>query len=367
MMAPTQRTRASNVDHGNGPDALSHHNNLAEHGPAADDGTGPFMTVDNKPVLHPAPQMHQSFAFTSAKEEEKAAEKLLANGSNTHITLSAIGFGLLALVTMLGVRIRRGLRPATALAGMEMQSQAQVSTVPHIFTVSPEAEAAIEEYLMAEQLAKIPGVSPLKNAPADYGFDPLGLSKVTSPAFGLVEDELLRTNSLRDAELRHGRLAMLAAAAWPIQELVHPSLAKLAGAPELLSDGRSPSVLNGGLTVGPVPIFLAFFAVAIGYLDVKAEETKAQVSAEDWIPGYYSFDPLNLVGGMSPLAIKNMQAKEINNGRLAMVAVLAYVVQEAQTGEPVISVSEQFFTPLIFYPWVQKVLTDAFGVSSFRV
>jgi hypothetical protein len=102
-------------------------------------------------------------------------------------------------------------------------------------------------------------------------------------------------------------------------------------------------------------------------LDVKAEENKAQVSAEDWIPGYYSFDPLNLVGGMSPLAIKNMQAKEINNGRLAMVAVLAYVVQEAQTGEPVISVSEQFFTPLIFYPWVQKVLTDAFGVSSFRV
>merc|ERR1719201_3226972 len=33
---------------------------------------------------------------------------------------------------MLGVRIRRGLRPATALVGMEMQSQAQVSTVPDI-------------------------------------------------------------------------------------------------------------------------------------------------------------------------------------------------------------------------------------------
>ena len=103
---------------------------------------------------------------------------------------------------------------------------------------------------------------------------------------------------------------------------------------------------------------------------------------------YYGFDPLNLVGGMSPLAIKNMQArfgvrntlhavdaparrlraqaKEINNGRLAMVAVVAYVVQEAMTGEPVTSVSEQFFTPIIYYPWVQHLLTDAFGIASFR-
>merc|ERR1719247_23089 len=68
-------------------------------------------------------------AFTSAKEEEKDAEKLLANGSNTPITLGAIGVGLLALVTMLGARMRRGLQPATVLAGMEMQSQAQVSNI----------------------------------------------------------------------------------------------------------------------------------------------------------------------------------------------------------------------------------------------
>ena len=60
------------------------------------------------------------------------------------------------------------------------------------------------------------------------------------------------------------------------------------------------------------------------------------------------------------------QAKEINNGRLAMVAVVAYVVQEALTGEPVTSVSEQFFTPIIYYPWVQHLLTDAFGIASFR-
>merc|ERR1719375_2680952 len=61
------------------------------------------MIIDDKPVLHPVPQ--------TTKEEENAAQKLLANGNNTPITLSAIGVGLLALVTMLGVRMQRGLRP----------------------------------------------------------------------------------------------------------------------------------------------------------------------------------------------------------------------------------------------------------------
>ena len=204
--------------------------------------------------------------------------------------------------------------------------------------VAPKASTARKGATLDDQLKKIPGVSPLKNAPADYGFDPLGFAKVSYPRFGLPADDVLRTNNLRDAELRHGRLAMLAAAAWPIQELVHPSLAKMAGAPELLSDGRSPSILNGGLVAGPVPAFLLATAAAIGYLDVQAEAKKAEYPAEDWIPGlgavslempyisperhrrgaqmddrcprrYYGFDPLNLVGGMSPLAIKNMQAR----------------------------------------------------------
>ena len=151
---------------------------------------------------------------------------------------------------------------------------------------APKASTTLKGATLDDQLKKIPGVSPLKNAPADYGFDPLGFAKVSYPRFGLPEDELLRTNNLRDAELRHGRLAMLAAAAWPIQELAHPSLAKLAGAPELLSDGRSPSILNGGLVAGPVPAFLLATAAAIGYLDVQAKAKKAEYPAEDWIPGF---------------------------------------------------------------------------------
>merc|ERR1719310_1125364 len=94
------------VKHGNGPDALSYHNNLAEH--------GPFTTVDDKPMLHPAIQVQDSMAFMPARgetsisnrnfdppkiasrEEKQAAQKLLANSNSSPISFSAIGIGLLS-------------------------------------------------------------------------------------------------------------------------------------------------------------------------------------------------------------------------------------------------------------------------------
>ncbi|KAK7247858.1 light-harvesting complex protein [Aureococcus anophagefferens] len=214
-------------------------------------------------------------------------------------------------------------------------------------------------------LSKIRGVFPGKSMPADYGFDPLGVAAID--VFSSDDDDYLRVKNYRDAELRHGRLAMLAAAAWPVQELVHPWLNKALDAPNLLSDGRSPSVLNGGLGDGPIPLALAFTAIMAGLLDIRAIDIKERTGYDKWIPGDYGFDPLNIVKGASPVAFKNMQAKEINNGRLAMVAVACYVAQEAATGEPIVALSEGLFTPIIYMPWFQHVMDTAFGISSFRV
>jgi len=52
----------------------------------------------------------------AGREEKQVAQKLLANNSYNPISLSAIGIGLVSLVTMLGVRLRRGLQPADGLA-----------------------------------------------------------------------------------------------------------------------------------------------------------------------------------------------------------------------------------------------------------
>merc|ERR1719207_346207 len=50
------------------------------------------------------------------REEMQVVQKLATNDSSNPITLSAICIGLLSLATMLGVRLQRGVRPATVLA-----------------------------------------------------------------------------------------------------------------------------------------------------------------------------------------------------------------------------------------------------------
>merc|ERR1719172_425106 len=49
-------------------------------------------------------------------DKKQAVQRLVTNNISSSISLSAIGIGLLSLVTMLGVRLRRGLQPATVLA-----------------------------------------------------------------------------------------------------------------------------------------------------------------------------------------------------------------------------------------------------------
>merc|ERR1719482_360975 len=46
------------------------------------------------------------------REEAQAVQKLLARERYSPIAFSAIGIGLISLVTMLGLRLRRGLQPA---------------------------------------------------------------------------------------------------------------------------------------------------------------------------------------------------------------------------------------------------------------
>jgi len=91
--------------------------------------TASHLTIaDDKPVLHPTTQ-GQDFDLP----------KTAANGNNTPITLSAIGVGLLALATMLGVRIVRGSRPATILAsgGADKNMEMKSDPVPGRFEWDP--------------------------------------------------------------------------------------------------------------------------------------------------------------------------------------------------------------------------------------
>lgn len=211
--------------------------------------------------------------------------------------------------------------------------------------------------------------------PGDYGFDPLGFCDkdvFLSSATDKARDPALIVADYRDAEIRHGRLAMLAALGWPTQELLSPSIARffnreleIPGLSDILTEtsGRAPSVLNGGLEQSTLPLFVGVVALAIGALDLESLRQREK-NGNDFVPGDYGFDPLNIAKGMSPQARFEMEEAEILNGRLAMLAITNFALAEFITGSPVIKLTPQFFTPLYEWNGVMSFLDSNFGVAS---
>ena len=172
--------------------------------------------------------------------------------------------------------------------------------------------------------------------PGDVGFDPLGLANfdlTIASATGKKRSAALVLQDYRDAELKHGRLAMLAAVAFPLQEKFNPLISAALRWPNLLVEtgGKSPSILNGGLEQGPIPgaVITFFFLVAL----VEAQGLRIKKSdGDDWLPGDYGTLRIAEKGTEQ---FYSLQEGEIWNGRIAMIAIAAYVAQEAISGVPV--------------------------------
>jgi len=76
---------------------------------------------------------------------------------------------------------------------------------------------------------------------------------------------------MREIELKHSRLAMLAAIGWPSSEIFHNDLMKLFNLPfELGNNGMAPTVLNGELLRGPNAVALGLFFLIISGLEYIA-------------------------------------------------------------------------------------------------
>jgi len=151
-----------------------------------------------------------------------------------------------------------------------------------------------------------------KNLAGDAGFDPMQLAD--SP------DKLAW---YREAEVKHARLAMLAAFGWPVSEITN-----FGGL--LNGDGRAPSLLNGGLGNVNVVYWGAVVALAV-YWEAQGLD-KQFGKKDDYLPGMLGFDPL---GADSP----TMRGAEITNGRVAMVAITLYALEEAITKAPIFPIS----------------------------
>ena len=169
----------------------------------------------------------------------------------------------------------------------------------------------------------------------DAGFDPLGLARTKNGLYWM-----------REAEVKHARLAMLAAAGWPLSELWHKSLAGGLGLDSILVNGdRAPSLLNGGLTNGWASAMLVAVVLISGVLENKAMNSGEIFWGNDkpdgYVPGDLGFDPLGLYAKRGNKKI--MEEAEIKNGRLAMIAITAFAFSEFASKIPVV---EQ--TPYLF-------------------
>jgi hypothetical protein len=165
------------------------------------------------------------------------------------------------------------------------------------------------------------------------------------------------------AEIKHSRLAMLAAAAWPLQELFDPAIAKvLKVAPLVAEGGRSPSLVNGGL--GEVsPLFWSSILGATIVLEALygdrginneirienavqlAKGEAGRAVYEEVTPGDLGFDPLGLYP-KDPTQRRRIQEGEIFNGRVAMLALALFVGAEYYTKESIVDLTPFFFKPL---------------------
>jgi hypothetical protein len=152
--------------------------------------------------------------------------------------------------------------------------------------------------------------------PGDAGFDPLYIS------------DNMNLDYLRASEIKHCRVAMLAALGYVAQEFIH-----LPG--DIFNERHALAAIHKVPLEGWIQIILF-----ISLIEIATFRTTFSFDRE---PGDFGFDPLGL--GKSPQLRRRYQESEIRNGRLAMVAIIAFIVQELVTGK---SVVEQLETLKLF-------------------
>jgi light-harvesting complex I chlorophyll a/b binding protein 4 len=195
-------------------------------------------------------------------------------------------------------------------------------------TASALAAAEAAEAAAREQQASAPAfdIRSLAGVSAPLGFwDPAGFSE------GKREGTL---RFWREVEIKHSRVAMLAAVGFPIAEQFHPLFGGTIDVPSYIAFQQTPLQTFWPLVIAVISIFETysvftfdrpydlFYSDGGGFWSIRAEHA----------PGDMGFDPLGFMPTDAAERVQ-METKELNHGRAATIGIAGMVAQELATGQ----------------------------------
>jgi hypothetical protein len=184
-----------------------------------------------------------------------------------------------------------------------------------------EAEAAPAPFNGVEFAKTLPGIT----GPIGF-FDPLGFCSADDVTEGKIK-------FYREVELKHGRVGMLASLGFIVGENFHPLFGGNIDVPSYLAFQQTPLQ-----TFWPAVVFLIAIPEIFAVFTFETPALFGNKGGMVWSLkseyecGDLGFDPLGLKP-TDPAELMEMQNKELNNGRLAMIAAAGMIVQELATGE----------------------------------
>lgn len=168
----------------------------------------------------------------------------------------------------------------------------------------------------------------------DVGFDPFYLSSIPKDFSGFIQPPQWEEKGIptlywmREAELKHGRVCMLAWFGWVAADGGFGFPLRFPG--EMYSVENIPTsyeahniLVNQGS--------MGFLLLAVGFIEFCMGAVLVEVAKgdSDREAGDYGLDPLQFLKGKSEEDVNKMKLRELKNGRLAMLAFAAVSTQSA--------------------------------------
>ena len=235
--------------------------------------------------------------------------------------VATVALASLAAVEALQMPAMRTVAPARvpAIVAVEQKEMNDMSNVglDGLMEAMEDAEATVggasSEPKSFFEYTKLAGVA----EPLSF-FDPLEFCTGASEG---------KVRFYREVELKHGRVAMLAALGFLVAEPFHPLFGGEIGGPAIFAFQQTP-----------LQTFWPAVVLAIAVLEVGSVFSFKEPTTELWSiksehnAGDFGFDPMGLKPA-GEMEFKSMQTRELNNGRLAMIAAAGMIGQELASGK----------------------------------